>query len=215
MSSCLEKYRRANPEDFTDNITRFPLDANPLDPRFTDPNKPLPINREDVERARALRLAQQNQPRRQRVAQMRQVGFEGGDVHWQFDADTMGGAEYLEPLVDRIARLPAPLRDFIVGIVERRLEQLRGTEDFDALLDTESVLAEALYMRDSEGDDGRAVDPNELARIVAEAMRVDPFDFQRDVHIRAEQQRREAGTLDLNQPLLQLFIRSFLPWNHL
>jgi hypothetical protein len=210
----MEKYRRANPEDFTDNITRFPLDANPLDPRFTDPNKPLPINREDVDRARAIRLAQQNQPRRQRVAQMRPVGAEG-DVQWQFDANTMGGGEYLEPLVERIARLPAPLRDFIVSIVERRLEQLRGTEDFDALLDTESVLAEAMYMRDGEGDDGRVVDPNELARIVAEAMNVDPFDFHRDVQIRAEQRRRDEGTLDLNQPLLQLFIRSFLPWNHL
>lgn len=145
---------------------------------------------------------------------MRQMGGEN-DMHWQFDANTMGGQEYLDPLVDRIARLPVPLRNFIVGIVERRLEQMRGTEDFDVLLDTESVLAEALYMQGGDDDEARVVDPNELARIVAEAMNVDPFDFLHDVQVRAEQTRREDAALDLNQPLLQLFIRSFLPWNHL
>lgn len=60
----------------------------------------------------------------------------------------------------------------------------------------------------------RAVNDAELQQIVSELLWRTPEEIFAE-HSAASNAEEDTETLDLNQPLMQLFLRSFLPWNRL
>lgn len=54
----------------------------------------------------------------------------------------------------------------------------------------------------------------ELSDIVTEILNRSPEDIFAEHSAHSTVADARNNTLDLNQPLMQLFLRSFLPWNH-
>jgi hypothetical protein len=147
----------------------------------------------------------------------------------------MNGDARDHSITGRLLALPAPVQEFLLRIVKQRCkdlphlvdedaEQEEDDDDLDAsvFIDEECVLAEIIRIRDMARRNGRQGESWALPgieQLVFELLHNDPARILEDIQRRAlghnQDGGADGGTMDLNQPLMQLFLRSFLPWNRL
>ena len=135
-----------------------------------------------------------------------------------------------QSLVERLMGLPISIRTFLLDIMCKRCKQLPRVIDEDSaeqdeqdeymisFIDEESVLAEIMRLRDTAAANGDDIDLSgaNIEELVFELLHCDPAEFLDSIHHRAAGSGAADGlALDLNQPLMQLFLRSLLPWNRI
>ncbi len=201
----------------------MPPDANPLDPQFADPMALMPVPpaaRGERGRNNVIRNVQLRENADHFVFEDEAM-FNIDDMNFEPAAQPVRRLPQRQSLLKRISKLPPPVKKFLLDLIEKRHVEFSTPESerqMDwSLISEDSLIAEIDIIRSNDTTDyapEEVVNDDIIAAIIAEILRRDSDDIFTEY---AEEMSRGEDTefLDLNQPLMQLFLRTLLPWNQM